>query len=159
MVSQLIPFRRDNGSIVWLSYARMMSDMDACGFVTLPDGEVARRARDLEPKPERKLKPVVACQTTVVSDSLGFVVDSLEDQKAHLKKTGIKGIEFKEDPDVPNFYQVHCSTESAKLKYAKSRGMRDQNSRNGAGSLGEVDLRNAKELVSRRFASQTEASQ
>jgi hypothetical protein len=67
-----------------------------------------------------------------------------------LKASGVKGVEFKEDRDVPGFYQVECSSAAAKLAYAKTLGMVDRNSMNGgSATLTEHDFAKARELVLR----------
>jgi len=145
---QQIPFRKHDDSIEWVSFSYMMERMDAQGFITLPSGELGRRARDLEPRPVAS-RPIRR-QTKIVSDQLGFIDKCLPEMQAHLDQTGIKGVEFKPDPEVPGFTQVHCSSEGAKQKYMKARFLRDKNSRNGGGrALSEKDLADAKELVER----------
>lgn len=151
------PFRKENGKVVYLTFAEMM-DADASGFVTLKDGSSARRARDLEPI-QRNHSERVQLRTDCVSDSMGFTSASLSDMKKHLKEQRIRGVEFKPDPQVPGFFQVHCSSEKAKMAYAKSRGMSDHNSRNGSGAIiGAADLAAAKELVLREHGEAAGAS-
>lgn len=140
------PFRKTDGTIIWLSWAEMMEA--TVDEFTLKDGSTARRARDLEPKTVPADKGVE--RNDGLSDSLGFTGEVLLEMRDHLKESGVKGIEFREDPQVPGFYQVHYSSEGAKQKYMRARGFRDQNSRNGAGSvIGPGDIERAQQLVSR----------
>ena len=143
------PFRIEGtDKVVQVNWETMMS-ADFTGRVTLPDGSKARRARELEPKIEKAAH--VPMRTDVVSDALGFTSTCLPDMREHLQRERIRGIEFVPDPQVKGFFQVHCSSEKAKLAYAKSRGMVDRNSINGSGSvIGPSDIEAAKELVSRK---------
>lgn len=148
-MAKTYPFRKDDGSIIQVDWATMMDAENS--VITLEDGTTASRARDLEdlhvPKPD-----VVRERTDSISDALGFTKDVLADHQEHLRKTGIKGIEFKEDPQVPGFIQVHCTTQETKLKYAATRGFYDKNSLNGGGAMiGEAELRSAKEIIIREY--------
>lgn len=149
-MSEWIPFRDDDGNVEFLPFAQAMNEMDSAGFLYLSDGRIARRARDLE-EYERPVKnKEVELRTNYVSDSLGFTKSALPEYEAHLRQSGCKGIEFREDPDVKGFMQVVCDSQAAKLAYAKTRGMSDLNSRNGgSATLTEYDLRNARELAER----------
>ena len=147
MKQQTYPFRKPCGEVVNVSFQQMMEA--EFGVLTLEDGTQVIRARDLEdlhvPKLEHNRE-----RTDSISDSLGFSKLALNDQLEHLKRTGLRGIEFKEDKSVPGFYQVHCSNQEAKLRYAASRGMYDRNSHNGgSATLTEADFEAARELVSR----------
>ena len=149
-MSDWIPFRDDDGNVEFLPFAQAMNEMDSAGFVRLEDGRVARRARDLEEYEPIKKHKEVELRTNYVSDTLGFTKKALPEYQEHLRQSGCKGIEFREDPDVPGFMQVVCDSQAAKLAYAKTRGMSDLNSKNGgSATLTEYDLRNAKELAER----------
>jgi hypothetical protein len=149
-MSDWIPFRDDDGNVEFLPFAQAMNEMDSAGFVRLENGRVARRARDLEEYEPIKKHKEVELRTNYVSDTLGFTKKALPEYQEHLRQSGCKGIEFREDPDVPGFMQVVCDSQSAKLAYAKTRGMSDLNSKNGgSATLTEYDLRNAKELAER----------
>ena len=145
-----VPFRDDDGNIDWVPFNQAMNNMDSAGFITLDDGRLARRARDLETydpieRPER-----VELRTNYVSDSLGFTAKALPEYTEHLRQSGCKGIEFREDPDVKGFIQVVCDSQESKLAYARSRGLEDLNSKNGgSATLTEYDLKNAIELAGR----------
>jgi hypothetical protein len=145
-----IPFRDDDGNIEFIPFNQAMNEMDGAGFISLKDGRLARRARDLEQYEEIKKRDKVELRTNYISDSLGFTKKSLPEFQEHLRLSGCKGIEFREDPDVKGFMQVVCDSQESKLAYARSRGMDDLNSRNGgSATLTEYDIRNAVDLVSR----------
>lgn len=145
-----IPFRDDDGNIEYVPFNKAMNDMDGAGFLYLDDGRVARRARDLESYEPIKKREVVELRTNYVSDSLGFTKSALPEYQAHLERSGCKGIEFREDPDVKGFIQVVCDSQESKVAYARTRGLEDLNSRNGgSATLTEYDLKNARELAER----------
>jgi len=149
-MSEWIPFRDDDGNVEYIPFHQAMNDMDGAGFLTLKDGRLVRRARDLEEHAPIKKREVIELRTNYVSDSLGFTKSALPEFQEHLRQSGCKGIEFREDPDVKGFMQVVCDSQAAKLAYAKTRGMDDLNSRNGgSATLTEYDLRNARELACR----------
>ena len=102
--------------------------MDAENNTLMLDGQRAVRARDLEPKFGNKGE-CLRQRTDCTSDALGFTKAKLPEFQEHLKQTGCKGIEFRDDPDVPGFVQVQCDSQKAKLDYAKTRGLYDRNSK------------------------------
>ena len=149
-MSETIPFRDDDGNIEHVDFNKAMNEMDSAGFLYLEDGRIARRARDLETYAPIKKREVVELRTNYVSDSLGFTKAALPEYQQHLERSGCKGVEFREDPDVKGFIQVVCDSQEAKLAYAKTRGLTDLNSRNGgSATLTEYDLKNARELAER----------
>lgn len=149
-MSETIPFRDDDGNIEHVDFNKAMNEMDSAGFLCLDDGRLCRRARDLETYTPIVKQEVVELRTNYVSDSLGFTKAALPEYQAHLERSGCKGVEFREDPDVKGFIQVVCDSQEAKLAYAKTRGLSDLNSRNGgSATLTEYDFRNAKELAER----------
>jgi len=86
----------------------------------------------------------------VVSDALGFPEQCLGDRRAELKKHGFTDIEFRRDPRVPEFFQVHCASEAARDRYARHRGLVNRTGSLGGGPmLSQEDLDRAAELVSR----------
>lgn len=140
------PFRDECGNVTWVDFETMMES--SAGYLELDD-KTYRRAHDLEEKPEPRNEKLIE-RASMLSDSMGFTKKILADRVEHLKKSGIRGIEFKEDPHVPGFYQVQCDSERAKLAYAKTLGMSDRNSRNGSGAMLSADqLEGAKELLLR----------
>ena len=149
------PFRSvssDAVSVIWVDFEVMM-DMDASGFIEV-EGVVYRRARDLE---EDKALPALSpverkVELERISDNLGFIDECLPEMKQHLKQSGLKGIEFKSDPDVPGFTQVHASSQAAMTRYMRSRQYHDKNSLNGSGAIiGAYDLEQSRELVTRKY--------
>ena len=86
----------------------------------------------------------------VVSDAIGFPIQALADREADRKANGFSGIEFKPDPQVPEFCQVHGASRKELLKYAKHLGYQDQG-KTGYLSLSEDDFARARELAGRRF--------
>lgn len=153
-MSNAIPFRDDDGNVEYVEFNKAMNDMDGAGFIYLEDGRVARRARDLEEYQPIIKREAVELRTNYVSDSLGFTAKALPEYQEHLRQSGCKGIEFREDPDVKGFIQVVCDSQEAKIAYAKTRGMTDLNSRNGgSATLTAYDLKNARELAERAIKS------
>ena len=149
-MSDWIPFRDDDGNVEFIPFSQAMEKMDGAGFITLEDGRIVRRARDLETYEEMRRHEAVELRTNYVSDTLGFTKKALPEYQEHLRQSGCKGIEFREDPDVPGFMQVVCDSQASKLAYARTRGMEDLNSKNGGSmTLTEYDLRNARELAER----------
>jgi hypothetical protein len=137
------PFRDDTGDVVWVDFETMMGSSN--GYLDM-DGKTYRRAHDLEEKPKPKGERLIE-RASMLSDSMGFTKKGLKDRVEHLKQSGVRGVEFKEDPHVPGFYQVQCDSERAKLAYARSLGMVD---RNGSGAmLSQEQLDKAKELLLR----------
>lgn len=141
------PFRRDNGEVIWVDFE---TAMQSSGALLELDGELLRRAYDLEPKQESKKADRVQERPGIVSDSMGFTEKALKDRVEHLKTTGVRGVTFREDPHVKGFYQVVCDSERARNRYAKTLGMTDRNSKNGSSAMLSPELiEGAKELLLR----------
>lgn len=143
--------QRGAGKIVTVSFERMMEA--AHGFLTLPDGRTAKRIFPAGSKSVAKADPGAAPKIApkIVSDAMGFPVSAIKDFEADRVANGHTGIEFRPDPDVPEFVQVHCSSQAAKDRYMKHRSMHDRNSRNGSAAvLSDELMKQAKELVSRQ---------
>jgi hypothetical protein len=85
-----------------------------------------------------------------VSDALGFGGGQLADFEADRKANGFSSIEFKPDPSVPEFMQVHAGSRREMLKYAKHRGLVDR-STTSTFYLTEDDMQKARELAGRQF--------
>lgn len=152
-MSDTFPFKTDDGDIVHVTFDNMMN-MDMAGFLVLPDGRLGRRVRGEECHVKKRAEKI-ELRTSSVSDSLGFTKKALPEYQKHLEQSGCKGIEFREDPDVPGFIQVVCDSQKSKLAYAASRGMSDKNSRNGgSATLTEYDFKAARELALRSLKSQ-----
>ena len=143
--------REDNGKIVWVDWTTMIRQ--EAGFITLPDGVSARRCVHLEGEsPHRVSRQQRAVPMPVVSDSLGFPAQAFRDREAQRQKWGCTDIEFRRDPRVPEFYQVHCASESARDRYAKHRNMVNRTGSLGGGvMLSQEDLDRAAEIASRRW--------
>ena len=137
--------REDTDEIVEVDFADMMSATD--GFLEIEPGVWAKRIN----RPTVKKLEQREQRTAIVSDALGFGVGQLEEMEADRKAHGHHGIEFRPDPDVPEFIQVHCGSERAKSRYMEHRKFTDQNSRNGSGNiLSERLIEDAIELVMRK---------
>jgi len=144
-------FRRtDNDRIVWVDWATMIQQ-SAAGFIRLPDGIEARRCLHLEKHERRRsTAPETAIPAPAISDSLGFPEQCLADRQAQLQQLGCTGIEFKRDPRVPEFFQVHGASRAALDRYTKKRGMVNRTGSLGGGViLSQDDLDRAAELVNR----------
>lgn len=143
-------FKADDGEIREVDFLTMMNAKD--GFLEI-DGKVFRRLPDaIRKKKARKLRN--APRSECVSDALGFskhCLPRMQRELDEMKRTkGIRGIDFREDPDVPGVMQVVANTQQAKLRYAAERGMSDRNSRNGSGAtLTQKDFDDARDLLLR----------
>lgn len=143
--------REDNGKIVWVSFERMMQQQG--GYITLDDGVAARRVHD-EHRIRRRAKEKRYGTRDIVSDSLGFAQHQFEDFEKDRVAHGFTGVEFVRDPQVPEFYQVKCSSRDAFNRYVKHRGM-VQKSGIGGVILSEDELRRAEQFAKERFGCQT----
>ena len=93
----------------------------------------------------------------IVSDALGFIESQFDEMEADRVKNGHVGVEFVRDKDVPQFYQVKCSSQDAWSRYVKHRGMFDRNSRNGgSASIGKAELEQAERLAREQYSPQKE---
>lgn len=154
-MSKKYKFRReDNGRLIQVSFERMMQ-ADAAGYITLEDGVVARRCRDLEPPLARKAEPRIRTDTLekpIVSDALGFPQQQFDDFEADRLANRFTGVEFRRDPQVPEFYQVHFSDRGTWKRYVKHRGYADRNGANTSKVLlSEREFEQARELVARNL--------
>lgn len=139
-------YRTDDGEIVELTYCDFMLSDDA-GFITLDDGRVAKRVNRGDSWRSKSKGPNGTPK--IVSDALGFTVSQLREMEEDRVKSRIRGIEFRPDPDVPEFYQVHCDSEQAKSRYMKHRGFSDKNSKNGSSCvISELEFKKLKERFS-----------
>ncbi len=102
---------------------------DVAGFITLPNGDVARRCWGLEEKEgkdgkgAKKVLPRRLGEITIYSDALGFPIHQLGEMEEHLRNSGVRGVEFRRDPTEPLFVQAVCDGFRAYERYAKARGM------------------------------------
>lgn len=139
--------REDNGKIVMVSFEEMMKQQG--GWITLPDGTQARRVHD-ESRMRKKTKEVRTGSRDIVSDSLGFGQHQLDHFESDRKAHGFDGVEFKRDPMVPEFFQVHCSSRAEFNRYVKHRGMVQKTSVGGV-RLSDEELRRAEQFAKERF--------
>ncbi len=138
-------FKDDDGNIHLLSFSQMMEAKD--GFYQKEDGTWLRRVRDATVQTTK----VMNHRAEIISDSMGFIEQSLPAMQKHLEQTGIKGVEFVRDKSEPKFFQVKCDGPQSFNKYLKARQMTDLNSSNGSSAmLSERDFEIAKELVLRK---------
>lgn len=124
-------FRMDDGTVIQVPFEKMI-EQDAAGFITV-DGQSARRIREDAPRKEAA-RAVTGLDRPIVSDALGFPMEQLGDFERDRQANGFTGVEFRPDPHVPQFCQVHVSSQKEWARYVKHRGMHDRNSRNGSGA-------------------------
>jgi hypothetical protein len=127
--------REDNDELIEVDFETAMQQQ--YGAIRLPDGVYARRCVSLELErdgvsaaPSGK---AMLLNRPIVSDTLGFCQHQLADFEADRVKNGFTGVEFKQDPRVPEFYQVHVSGPEEHRRYIEHRGYSDMNSSNGGG--------------------------
>lgn len=156
--------REDNDEIIEVDFQTAMS-ADAAGFITLPDGVVARRARSLEPRLEASSKGTPELNKPMVSDALGFIAEQLPDFEADRKRHGFSAIEFVRDPTCPTFVQVKCSSPAEFQRYREHRNemskspsnkfkgeFNDKNRRNGGGQpLSKRDFEIAEAKIREKY--------
>jgi hypothetical protein len=139
--------QRGEGKIVKVGFEQMMEA--EAGFLTLPDGRTAKRVYPPSEKKSTKVDP--GATPKIVSDAMGFPISAIKEFEADRVANGHTGIEFRPDPDVPEFVQVHCSSQAAKDRYMKHRAMHDRNSQNGSSAImSDYLLQKSTELVSRK---------
>lgn len=143
--------REDNGAVVEVDFPTMLAQ-DRAGYITLRDGVQARRSLHLETlrdgKRTRLPRKANATPPKIISDSLGFGRDCLEEMERDRVANGFSGVSFVPDPQVPEFYQAHCSSRRDFLRYSKHRGYVVKNGIGGV-RLSQEELDRAAELVSR----------
>lgn len=117
---------------IYVDFETMMQQ-DAGGYITIKLGEHTydfRRVRD----PEKKIKADLELNKPLVSENLGFGFYQLDEHEAFRQRHGFMGVEFKPDPRLPQYYNVHFSGPAERERYIRARGMADGNSRNGSGA-------------------------
>lgn len=158
-MDEFYAFRReDNGELFWCDFETTIHETKN-GFMTLSDGVEARRVPRFDRVPRavtqevEKVKGQPADLRPIVSDALGFPTAQLADFEADRVAYGFSGVEFKPDPKVPEFTQVHFKGRGEWQRYLKHRGYVDRNgSRSTPVLLSEDELQRAAELVSRPMA-------
>jgi hypothetical protein len=144
------PFRReDTGEIVELTFEDMMQQ-DAAGFVTLPDGGVARRVPTGGFRKRASL-PEASGSKPWISENLGFGAQFLPEMQADADAHGFKGVEFVQDPDYAGFVQVRIDSPGERARYVKHRGMFDKNGRRMGVAMTQEQLDRAKQAVIDRY--------
>lgn len=124
--------REDNGQLIEVNFETMMQKV--AGVITLPDGATAREVRTGWRKAAKAIdihKP----EKTIVSDALGFGQHQLDAFEEDRKRNGFTGVEFRRDPQVPEFFQVHISGRKEHARYVRHRGFTDKNGGNGSGAM------------------------
>lgn len=140
------------GEIVEVDFETMMNSRD--GFVTLDDGRTAKRVNVSSVK--TKTTAPSGAPKQIVSDAMGFTDNQLAEMEQDRRANNFNGIEFRQDPAEPRFYQVVCSSERAKSEYMRHRGFVDQNSSNGSrAGIDKKQLDDAKRMVIERFGAAT----
>jgi hypothetical protein len=135
--------REDNGELIELDFATVMAKQKD-GFVQLDDGVLARRCIHLEQQAERAAKRA-ELDRPIISETLGFTSHQLAEMEADRKSHGFRGVEFIEDKDEPNYYNVKCDSPASWRAYMAHRGLCDRNGSNGGGaSLSPLLLERAK---------------
>jgi hypothetical protein len=147
---QTAKFRKDDGTTIKLPLSIALERQEIGGFLTLDDGEVVRRIFD--PAPPKEPKPVQDLpHRPEVSDACGFIGKQLAEMEDHRRHNGFTGVEFREDPKVPGFYQTvfNCSDKERKRYFEQRQVPGEHASVNTGFRLTQEDLDKAKELVSR----------
>lgn len=140
----------DTGEVIDVDFTTMMT-MDAAGYIEV-GGRVARRInrpsmrREVEAKGSHVHAPMV-------SDSLGFVAKALPQWEEYRQQHGFRSVEYREDPSVPGFMQVHFHNRHERDRYIRSLGKYDKNSANGSKALlSQGLLDRTKRLIERECA-------
>lgn len=139
--------REDNDEIVELSFEQMMTQ-DAAGYVTLPDGVVARRVPTGNLR-MRATAPQGAPKQKWTSENLGFGDHVLAEMEEDRVRNGFTGTEFVRDPDCPEFVNVEFSSQRERARYMRHRGFFERNGRKSGVTMTQADLDRAADLVNR----------
>lgn len=140
------------GDIVSVDFATMMGAKD--GFLVLKDGRTAKRINRPSSKSRTSKDPSqnFGAGLKIVSDAMGFADNQLADMERDRVANGFTGVEFRQDPTEPRFYQVLCSSERVKSEYMRHRGFTDRNSKNGSGSIVDAgQIEQARKRVIEQF--------
>ena len=150
-MSDVAIYKKDDGELIEVPFEEAV----LCGyFYELPNGELAKKVNK-PPEPVVRSPVLKGALRPIVSDALGFTDNDLPKALAlkEAKPEDHVGIEFKQDPAEPRFYQVHCSSEAAKQRYMKCREMHDRNSINGSSAmLSPAQFEGAKRMVLREYS-------
>jgi len=127
--------REDDGELIEVDFETAINQQD--GFITLPDGVLARRVRVMEDgvygqeKCATKILPVKA---EIVSDALGVTEHQVQEFREDAARNGMR-VDFTPDPLQPHFFQARFNTWEEKSRYMRHRKIADRNSRNGGGQV------------------------
>ena len=146
--------REDTDEEIEVSYGDAIR-ADVLGCITLADGATARRACRSVSRPAAAGHDKNITGKPLTSDSLGFGEHQLAEMEADRVRNGHVGVEFVRDPDVPQFFQVRCSSRKARDNYAAHRGMSDKSQRASV-TLSKESLQAAEEAVRRKYGPVTE---
>ena len=127
--------REDNGKIIEVDWATMMGQ-DVAGFITIKIKGVEVTAKRVHEHDDLRLATIdikTPVHRTHVSETMGFSRHQLPEMESHRLKNNFSGVEFKPDPDVPGFMNVHIDGPAELERYRKSRNFFDMNSTNGGG--------------------------
>jgi len=124
--------REDTGEIIEVDFETAFK-RDVLGCITLEDGVEAKFVRDQLQAKFATAEAVKELSKPMVNDSAGFGQHQFDDFEADRSNNGFSAIEFRRDPQVPEFFQVHCSCPKQFRRYMRHRGQEDANSRNGGG--------------------------
>lgn len=141
--------REDDGQIVEVGFIEMM-EKDAAGCITLADGVVAREIRRSSRRVEHKGKASIV-SPPIVSDALGVTCHQIAEFEADRVAHGFSGLEFRQDPMTPGFYQAHFSSWAEKDRYMKHRdnSLVDRSKKGSSVTMTPDLLRRAEELARR----------
>lgn len=139
--------REDTGEIVEVDYAAHIHHSH--GWITLEDGVKAKRVRDPE-EPRKIVGPKKVGTKKLVSDSLGFGKHQLAEFEADRAQHGFSDVEFKPDPMVPEFIQVHFETTAARDRYARHRQYGNKTGLGGV-RFTEEELARAEDRVKEQY--------
>lgn len=147
-MSETYKFRReDTGEIIEVDYATMIQH--SYGWIELEDGARAKRVRDAD-EPRKIVGEKKFGARALVSDTLGFTAHQLAEFEEDRVKHGFTDVEFKPDPLVPEFYQVHCATALSRDRYAKHRGF-DNKTGIGGVRLSQAELEAAEAWAREKY--------
>lgn len=142
----------DTGEVIDVDFTTMMT-MDAAGYIEV-GGRVARRIN--RPSMRREVAEHGAhINAPMVSDSLGFIAKALPQWEEYRHQHGFRSVEYREDPTVPGFMQVHFHNRSERERYIRSLGKHDRNGLNGAKAMLSPGLLDrTRRLIERESVSQ-----
>ncbi len=149
--------RTDNDELIEVGFEEMMNQKD--GFITLPDGVLAKRCIALElqkygDEDTAKYEMLVpgGRPAPLVSDAMGVTYHQVDEMRQDAMAHKLN-VEFVQDPTEPTFYQAKFNSRRDWEQYVAHRGMYDKNSINGSGAmLSPAQYQKAAELVERNLA-------